>query len=91
MYPNKQVEFTGELRPKTNEKIMYELHYWNNYRDCEYCHESNDLGELHAEMDELRKQDADNARTLRDYYAQMWIEDADGCTIEPLEQIGAIE
>lgn len=70
---------------------MYELHYWNNYRDSEYCHESDDLNELLAEMDELRKDDEASARILEDYYAQMWIEDADGCTIAPLEQIGAIE
>ena len=66
---------------------MYELHYWNNYRDCGYCHESDDLNELIEEMGELRKQDEDNARTLENYYAQMWIEGADGIDIVPLEQI----
>lgn len=66
---------------------MYELHYWNNYRDCGYCHESDDLNELLAEMDELREQDRNNARCLQAYYAQMWIEGADGVEVAPFEQL----
>lgn len=66
---------------------MYELHYWNNYRDCGYCHESDDLNELIKEMGELRKQDEDIARTLRDYYAQMWIEDSDMQEVIPIQYV----
>ena len=66
---------------------MYELHYWNNYRDCGYCHESADLNELIEEMGELRKQDEGNARTLENYYAQMWIEEVGGQDIIELEEI----
>ena len=67
---------------------MYELHYWNNYRDCGYCHESDNLNELIEEMGELRKQDEDNARTLENYYAQMWIKEVGGRDIVELEEIG---
>ena len=66
---------------------MYELHYWNNCRDCGYVHESSDLNELIEEMGELRKQDEANCKYLRDYYAQMWIENTDGVELVPLEQV----
>lgn len=66
---------------------MYELHYWNNYRDCGYVHESDDLDELRAEMNELRKRDEDCARSIKDYYAQMWIEDSDMNDVEPIQYV----
>lgn len=38
-------------------------------------------------MGELRKQDEDIARTLRDYYAQMWIEDSDMRDVIPIQYV----
>ena len=70
---------------------MYTLNYWNNYRDCGYCHESEDLNELLAEWNELRKQDEENSELFEDYYAQMWIDGADGLEVKPFEQFANYE